>query len=104
MFSSFGAVPCLLTPAVIGLLLWVLVLAATFLNFFIFNYSNIFYSLLSSIQVADLCYSKLNLLLLAIEARKFEGGDIYINPKDKIINANAIGRLKFIKEFNLKVL
>ena len=43
-------------------------------------------------QVANICYSKLNLLLLAMEARKYEGGDIYINPRDKIINPNAIGK------------
>ena len=42
-------------------------------------------------QVAEICYTQLNLLLLAIEARKYEGGEIYINPKDKIINPNAIG-------------
>ena len=44
------------------------------------------------LQVANICYSKLNLLLLAMEARKYEGGDIYINPRDKIINPNAIGK------------
>ena len=27
-----------------------------------------------------------------MEARKYEGGDIYINPKDKVINPNAIGK------------
>ena len=27
-----------------------------------------------------------------MEARKYEGGDIYINPRDKIINPNAIGK------------
>ena len=42
-------------------------------------------------EVADICYTKLNLLLLAMEARKYEGGNIYINPKNKIINPNAIG-------------
>ena len=26
-----------------------------------------------------------------MEARKYEGGDIYINPRDKLINPNAIG-------------
>ena len=51
-----------------------------------------YYSYLNE-QVADICYSKLNLLLLAMEARKYEGGDIYINPRDKIINPNAIGKL-----------
>ena len=43
-------------------------------------------------QVAEICYTQLNLLLLAIEARKYEGGEIYINPKDKVINPNAIGK------------
>ncbi|CAB4060605.1 KCNMA1 [Lepeophtheirus salmonis] len=43
------------------------------------------------IRAAEICYSKLNLLLLAIEERKYEGGEIYINPKDRIINANEIG-------------
>jgi hypothetical protein len=43
------------------------------------------------IQAAEICYTQLNLLLLAIEARKYEGGEILINPRDKIINANAIG-------------
>ncbi len=42
-------------------------------------------------QVAELCYTQLNLLLLAIESRKYEGGEIYINPKEKVINPNAIG-------------
>ena len=42
-------------------------------------------------EVAEICYTKLNLLLLAMEARKYEGGDIYINPKNKVINPNAIG-------------
>lgn len=44
-------------------------------------------------QVAAICYSKLNLCLLAIEQRKYEGGDIFINPKNKVINPNAIGKL-----------
>ena len=44
------------------------------------------------LQVATICYTKLNLCLLAIEQRKFEGGDIFINPKEKIINPNAIGK------------
>jgi len=42
-------------------------------------------------QVAALCYTTLNLCLLAIEQRKYEGGDIFINPKEKVINPNAIG-------------
>ena len=43
-------------------------------------------------EVAEICYTKLNLLLLAMEARKYEGGDIYINPQNKVINPNAIGQ------------
>ena len=31
-----------------------------------------------------------------MEARKYEGGDIYINPRDKIINPNAIGKLLLV--------
>jgi potassium large conductance calcium-activated channel subfamily M alpha protein 1 len=42
-------------------------------------------------KVAEICYVKLNLLLLAIEARKYEGGNISINPKNKEIQPNAIG-------------
>lgn len=42
-------------------------------------------------QVAEICYTRLNLLLLAIEARKYEGGEIYINPREMAINPNAIG-------------
>ena len=50
-------------------------------------------------EVAEICYTKLNLLLLAMEARKYEGGDIYINPKNKVINPNAIGEQVFNKIF-----
>ena len=35
-------------------------------------------------EVAEICYLRLNLLLVAIEARKYEGGDIWINPRDKV--------------------
>jgi len=42
-------------------------------------------------EVAETCYLRLNLVLLAIEARKYEGGEIWINPKNKRINPNAIG-------------
>ena len=45
------------------------------------------------LQVAATCYTKLNLCLLAIEQRKYEGGDIFINPKNKVINPNAIGKV-----------
>ena len=45
-------------------------------------------------KVAEICYVKLNLLLLAIEARKYEGGNISINPKNKEIQPNAIGMLR----------
>ena len=44
-------------------------------------------------KVAEICYVKLNLLLLAIEARKYEGGNISINPKNKEIQPNAIGKI-----------
>ena len=33
---------------------------------------------------------------MAIEQRKYEGGDIFINPKEKVINPNAIGMQNFI--------
>ena len=33
--------------------------------------------------MAETCYLRLNLVLLAIEARKYEGGEIWINPKNK---------------------
>ena len=32
---------------------------------------------------------------MAIEQRKYEGGDIFINPKEKVINPNAIGMQNF---------
>ena len=41
--------------------------------------------------MAEICYIRLNLLLVAVEARKYEGGDIYINPNKKEITANCIG-------------
>ena len=43
-----------------------------------------------------MCYTTLNLCLLAIEQRKYEGGDIFINPKEKVINPNAIGMKNII--------
>ena len=42
-------------------------------------------------EVAEICYLKLNLLLVAVEARKYEGGNIWINPESRIITANCIG-------------
>ena len=33
---------------------------------------------------------------MAIEQRKYEGGDIFINPKEKVINPNAIGMKNII--------
>ena len=48
-------------------------------------------------EVAEICYTKLNLLLLAMEARKYEGGDSYINPQNKVINPNAIGNQTLLK-------
>ena len=50
-------------------------------------------------EVAEICYTKLNLLLLAMEARKYEGGDIYINPQNKVINPNAIGKQTLIQSY-----
>ena len=34
-------------------------------------------------EVAEICYLRLNLLLVAMEARKYEGGQIWINPQGK---------------------
>ena len=42
-------------------------------------------------EVAEICYIRLNLILVAVEARKYEGGEIWINPKNKKVTANAIG-------------
>ncbi len=42
-------------------------------------------------DVAEICFSRLNLVLIAVEARKYEGGDIWINPRNKILTANCIG-------------
>ena len=39
-------------------------------------------------EVAETCYLRLNLVLLAIEARKYEGGEIWINPKNKRVTTN----------------
>ena len=39
-------------------------------------------------EVAETCYLRLNLVLLAIEARKYEGGEIWINPKNKRVSRN----------------
>ena len=41
--------------------------------------------------MAEICFIRLNLLLVAVEARKYEGGDIWINPMKKEITANCIG-------------
>ena len=46
---------------------------------------------LSFQEVAEICFSRLNLVLIAVEARKYEGGDIWINPRNKILTANCIG-------------
>ena len=41
-------------------------------------------SLVSPVQeVAEICYLRLNLVLVAMEARKYEGGQIWINPQGK---------------------
>jgi len=42
-------------------------------------------------EVAEICYIRLNLILIAIEARKYEGGHIWINPSNKKVTPNAIG-------------
>ena len=42
-------------------------------------------------EVAEICYVKLNLVLIAIEARKYEGGNIWVNPRNKLITPNVIG-------------
>ena len=42
-------------------------------------------------EVAEILYTKLNLVLIAIEARKYEGGNIWINPRKKRVTAHMIG-------------
>jgi len=42
-------------------------------------------------EVSEICYLRLNLVLIAIEARKYEGGRIWINPNNKKVTPNAIG-------------
>ena len=42
-------------------------------------------------EVAEICYVKLNLVLIAVEARKYEGGKIWINSRNKRITPNIIG-------------
>ena len=42
-------------------------------------------------EVAEIVYLRLNLVLIAMEARKYEGGQIWINPRNKEITPNAIG-------------
>ena len=42
-------------------------------------------------EVAEICYLRLNLVLIAIEARKYEGGRIWINPINKKVTPNTIG-------------
>jgi hypothetical protein len=32
-------------------------------------------------EVAEICFLRLNLILIAVEARKYEGGQIWINPR-----------------------
>ena len=52
-------------------------------------------------EVAEICFLRLNLLLVAVEARKYEGGSIDINPNGKKITPNAIGL--FISDSSDKV-
>ena len=46
---------------------------------------------LSFQEAAEICYTRLNLVLVAVEARKYEGGDIWINPRNRRISPNIIG-------------
>ena len=32
-------------------------------------------------EVAEICFTRLNLILIAVEQRKYEGGQIFINPR-----------------------
>jgi hypothetical protein len=38
-------------------------------------------------DVAEICYLRLNLVLVAMEARKYEGGRIWINPHETKVAA-----------------
>ena len=42
-------------------------------------------------EVAEICFVKLNLVLVAVEERKYEGGNILVNPRNKPITPNIIG-------------
>ena len=42
-------------------------------------------------EVAEICYVRLNLILIAMEDRKYEGGNIWINPQNKKVGPNSIG-------------
>lgn len=42
-------------------------------------------------EVAEICFGRLNLVLVAMEARKYEGGQIWINSISRKITPNAIG-------------
>ena len=53
--------------------------------------TDICYFSFCSQEVAETCLLKLNLILIAIEARKYEGGQIWINPLNKKVAPNAIG-------------
>ena len=41
--------------------------------------------------MAEICFEKLNLVLVAVEERKYEGGNILVNPRNKPITPNIIG-------------
>ena len=41
--------------------------------------------------MAEICFVKLNLVLVAVEERKYEGGNIMVNPRNKPITPNIIG-------------
>lgn len=42
-------------------------------------------------EVAEICYVRLNLILIAMEDRKYEGGNIWLNPQNKKVGPNSIG-------------
>ena len=54
-------------------------------------------------EVAETCYLRLNLVLLAIEARKYEGGEIWINPKNKKVSLKQVPMVPRCKAFGLLV-
>ena len=41
--------------------------------------------------MAEICYLRLNLIMIAIEDRKYEGGNIWINLYNRKVGPNSIG-------------